>query len=175
MAEKEYRKLPGRGMKRRAFLDIVRARAKVWMGKDHLLYQLSTGYTEDYRRFYYKDIQAVTIRKTKRFLIWSLILPLLAFICANSGYDDGPFRYAYWIAAAVFFLLFLIHVSLGPTCICRLHTHVSMEEIYSWRRVRTARKAIAIITPLIEANQGTSSPTAESPAAVPTTAELVHE
>jgi hypothetical protein len=175
MADKEYRKLPGRGMKRRAFLDVVRARARVWMGRDHLLFQLSTGYTEDYKRFYYRDIQAVTIRKTKRFLIWSLILPLLAFICANSGYDDGPFQYAYWIAAASFFLFFLIHVSLGPTCICRLHTEVSAEEIYSWRRVRTARKAIAIIAPLIEASRGTSPPAAESPSAGPPTAEIVHE
>jgi hypothetical protein len=175
MAEKEYRKLPGKGMKRRAFLDIVRIRAQVWMGRDHLLYQLSTGYTEDYKRFYYKDIQAVTIRKTKRFLIWSLVLPLLAFICAVSGYNSEPFRYAYWVAAAFFFLFFLIHFSLGPTCICRLHTYVSTEEIYSWKRVRTVRKAIAVIAPLIEASQGSSLPVAESPAAGPPVAEPVHE
>ena len=161
MADEEYKKLPGRGTKRRAFLDVVRARARLWMGKDHLLYQLSTGYTEDYKRFYYKDIQAVTIRRTKRFLVWSLVLPLLTFICAVSGYNHEPFREFFWAVGAILFLFLLIHLFMGPTCICRLHTGVSTEEIYSWKRLRTARKAIAVITPLIEASQEASPPSVE--------------
>ena len=155
MAEKEYKKLPGSGTKRKAFFDVARIRTSLWQGKDHLLYLFSTGYTEDYKRFYYSDIQAITIRKTIRYMVWNIIL-LAFFVCFGAAaYScSEKFLVASLYTMAFFSFLFLvINLLMGQTCICQLYTQVSAEELYSLKRLRTAKKAINIITRLIEEKQ----------------------
>src|SRR3990172_8730879 len=56
---KYYKRLPGR---RRASFAFVRN--SLWLGEDHLLHVMNRGYTEEYKRFYYRDIQAVLVRQT---------------------------------------------------------------------------------------------------------------
>lgn len=155
MAEKEYKKLPGSGTKRRAFFDVVRTRTSLWQGKDHLLYVLSTGYTEDYKRFYYSDIQAITIRKTIRYMVWNIILLtfLVCFGAAAYSYSDKFLVATLYTVAFFSFLFLVINLSMGQTCICQLYTQVSTEELCSLKRLRTAKKVINIITPLIEEKQ----------------------
>ena len=155
-------------MKGKAFLDVIGTYVRIWLGDDHLLYQLSTSFTEDYKRFYYRDIQAITIRKTKRFMIWNIIL---AALCLASGllavslghtFSADPFLY---MVALVSFVFLLLNLSMGPTCICQLYTFVSAEELYSLKRLRTARKALKIIVPLIEEKQRDMRVTGISPSA----------
>lgn len=156
MADNDYQKLPGGGTKRRAFLDVSRIRTRLWMGRDHLLYQLSTGFTEDYKRFYYGDIQSITIRKTMRFMIWNIVLSAILLICGLSAfkYHQNFMMIPFLYTVAFFSFLFLvINLSLGPTCVCHLYTQVSAEELYSLKRLRTARKLLKIISPLIEEKQ----------------------
>ncbi len=52
----EYKRLPGRksGLLRRDTL---------WLGSDHLLFVRSSRFTEDYRRFYLSDIQALVLQR----------------------------------------------------------------------------------------------------------------
>ena len=155
MAEKEYKKLPGGGTKRNAFFDVTRIRTSLWQGKDHLLYLLSTGYTEDYKRFYLSDIQAITIRKTMRFMVWNIIL--LTFLVSSGSaaysYSDKFLTIPLYTVFFFSFLFLVINLSMGQTCICQLYTQVSTEELYSLKRLRTAQKVIKIITPLIEEKQ----------------------
>ncbi|MGD0278116.1 MAG: hypothetical protein ABSC11_02290 [Smithella sp.] len=155
MAEKEYKKLPGGGTKRGAFLDVVRTRTSLWQGKDHLLYLSSTGYTEDYKRFYYGDIQAITIRKTIRYMVWNIILltSLVSFGAAAYSYSEKFLAVSLYTVAFFSFLFLVINLLMGQTCICELYTQVSTEELYSLKRLRTAKKVINIITPLIEEKQ----------------------
>ena len=48
-----------------AYRRLTRSRAGVgsysslWLGADHVMQLSSTGYTESYRRFYFRDIQAI--------------------------------------------------------------------------------------------------------------------
>jgi len=79
--EKEYRRLPGKGLKRGSLISFTRIRATLYAGKDHLLSVYNSVYEEEYRRYYYKDIQALVIRKTPRRDIWALIFffPALFF------------------------------------------------------------------------------------------------
>lgn len=156
MADKEYQKLPGGGTKRKAFLDVTRTRASLWMGEDHLLYQLSTGFTEDYKRFYYGDIQSIVICKTMRFTVWNFVLAGIAIFCGllAFGLKHNSFAPPVLYTIAFFsFLFFVVNLALGPTCICRLYTQVSEEELYSLKRIRTARKVLKILTPRIEEKQ----------------------
>ncbi|HZR47537.1 MAG TPA: hypothetical protein VFA47_12570, partial [Candidatus Manganitrophaceae bacterium] len=84
--EKEYRRLPGRGIKRGGFLALTAIRATLWEGKDHLLCLYRTGYTEEYKRFYYRDIQAFITRKTARGSAWNGIALLFIILFASPAY-----------------------------------------------------------------------------------------
>ncbi len=56
--EKEYHKLPGT---KKGFLI---GKYTLWQGVDHLLHVYSRVGVEDYKRFYFNDIQAIITRKT---------------------------------------------------------------------------------------------------------------
>lgn len=163
MKQKEYRKLPGAGLRRDSFFELTRTHARLWQGKDHLLLQYNNGYSEDYKRFYYDDIQAFAIRKTNRFLVWNIILPVFAAAFVYLGYN---YQFAkipcYTIATVNVFFLF-VNLILGPTCVCHLHTFVSEERLFSLNRLRTARKVINRLGPLVMAKQ---APPADNAAAV---------
>src|SRR5438270_7546384 len=81
--EKEYRRLPGRGYRRQgSWIAATRTISTLWMSKDHLLCIDSMGgYSEDYKRFYYRDIQAIIVRKTKKHRIWNWVFCLILGIC----------------------------------------------------------------------------------------------
>src|SRR5436853_630040 len=78
-ANKPYRRLPGTGYRRilpgwaivglffviGIFALMFRGRRnQLWQGEEHLLLVESDGYREYYKRFNYRDIQAVILRKT---------------------------------------------------------------------------------------------------------------
>src|SRR2546422_5012354 len=159
--EKEYRRLPGRGMRRQGMVSAVRVISTVWLGKDHLLCIDSTGgYAEDYKRFYFRDIEAIIVRKTDRWHFSSLILGTLFLVPAliGLGVSGIGWRIFWFVFAGTFFLLFAPNWLRGPTCVCHLRTAVQTEELPSLRRLRTARKVIGIVKPLIEQAQGTVAP-----------------
>ena len=56
--------------------------ARLYLGPDHLLQTASTGYSETYKRFYFRDIQAIVIRKTNAGLFWTFFWLIPAFIMA---------------------------------------------------------------------------------------------
>lgn len=138
----------------------------LWLGADHLLSVDSGYFTENYKRFYFRDIQAITIEKTKNWTIWNYIWGVAVFITLVSAIVDlpkGPS--SQWsgndaVASIVFggfatlFGIFLaIHLLLGPTCKCYLRTAVQIEKFPSLRRLRKTRKILERIRPLITAAQ----------------------
>src|SRR5258706_16109827 len=80
MAEKEYRRLT-RTRARSAAGIVTISRSSLWLGKDHLLVIETNGYTESYKRFYFRDLQAIILWKTNRWLIGALVFGLLAALC----------------------------------------------------------------------------------------------
>src|SRR4051812_34800602 len=72
MAKREYKKLAGRGRRQGETYNWC----TLHLGVDHLLQIEHSGYREDYRRYYFKDIQGFIIRKTNRarnYMIFFLI------------------------------------------------------------------------------------------------------
>ena len=162
--DREYIRLPGR---RRVTLGFTRN--SLWLGKDHLLHVINRGYTEDYRRFYYRDIQAILVRRTQTsrivntilgFIVGFNVLLLIAgrFVWAWESYVLIPLAVAtlFWIA------IFGFQLAAGPTCVCHLRTAVQFEQLPSLFRVRTAKKAIALLRHRIETVQGNSLTNAPS-------------
>ena len=149
MSQPTYKKLSGRGR-------TWSGHARIWQGEDHLLLVLTSGYVENYRRFFFKDIQGIVVQRTHMGKTWNgiwgglgLFLGLLALLVPD---DVGKIVLA--CLAAPFVIGLVINLALGPTCACYIRTAVQTERVPAISRRRTAEKFIARVEPLIVASQG---------------------
>jgi len=145
-----YQKLPGRPS-----LTLI-GTASLWLGPDHLLSVRNLHFVEEYRRFDYADIQAFLLRRTYRRGIWAAVLGGLAALFAFATWSAAPNPLA-WIPAvptALFFALSALNWFRGPACVCHLRTAVHTEPLSSLRRVRPARRALALLRRRVEQVQG---------------------
>ena len=134
--------------------------ASLWLGSDHVLCIDSTGFSEEYKRFYFRDIQAFTMRRTARRSVQGILiaLPLMLFLMGVLGsYDNPDNAVGFWLCAffaAFLGVLLLYNFLAGPTVRCYLQTAVQTEELPPLNRWRRANKAISRLRPLIAAAQG---------------------
>lgn len=144
---------------RSAFSVVFMIRRSLWLGPDHLLCIDTNGYSESYKRFYFRDIQAIIVRETARRKIWNVILLVPSIICltgmVSSVFSGNIGAVIAWaIASAVFLAPCLVNTLLGRACACQLRTAVQTEDLRPLCRVRQTRKVLAKIRPLIVAAQG---------------------
>lgn len=149
--EQDYIKLPGKGFKRGSFLSLSGIRASLWLGRDHLLCIYNKGYEEDYKRFYFRDIQAFVIHQDNRRLLWNIAFGTCALVFAFGGLMFSA-------VSAVFVILMFINWLRGPTCTCSIQTAVSKEDLPSLNRVKNVNHAISRMSHVIEREQGHLSP-----------------
>ncbi|MEN6485021.1 MAG: hypothetical protein ABFD98_09075 [Syntrophobacteraceae bacterium] len=138
------------------------SKSTLWLADDHLLVVEFNGYTESYKHFPYKDIQALIARKTSRHKVWSIVLAVCATLPLGSFMRVllNPHAQAtFWtfLAAAVsaLCLAFLaVNLFRGPTCVCHLQTSLGLHELPSLRHLRHFRSALAKLRPLVASFQG---------------------
>ncbi len=170
-----YQRLPGTGYRRvlpgwalvllffviGIFVFLLRGRRnQLWTGDDHLLMVESDGSKELYRRYFYRDIQALVLRKTSEGLVVNLLLGVLVagLISLAVAVADPVGTPLLGVLAALVLVLLLSNALGGPTCRCYLRTAVSSEELPSLNRLRQVRKALDRLRPLIAAAQGELAP-----------------
>jgi hypothetical protein len=130
------------------------------MGDDHILGVDNNGFSEDYKRFYFSNIQAIITRRTKRGATWSIILALM-IACSFVGalfLEIESVRILSWILSGTFLAFLLVNIFRGPTCVCHIMTAVQEDQLPSLNRLRVARKVIETLRPAIERVQGRLSP-----------------
>lgn len=161
--ESAYRRLPGRGRRTSGFISLGASVSTIWLRDDHILVRESVyGLSETYKRFYFRDIQAIVVRRTQRWLAWIVV------------WTSCSFLFLFWSIAArwqsvawgVFwpglcFFLAMVKLARGPSCVTHLVTAVQRELLGSLNTVRKARRVLKILVPLIEEKQGRFEP--ESP------------
>ena len=121
-----------------------------------LLMVTATGFTESYRRFYLRDIQCITVRKT---LAWPVVNGVLGFFLfwmfiglISSGTGGEVIG---WSIASGFFLgLLAFNLIRGPTCRCEIHTAVQSRRLTAVNRLGAARQLLDRLRPAIDAAQG---------------------
>ena len=127
--------------------------SQLWLGADHLLNVTSTGYTESYRRFYLRDIQAMMIVHTGRrtYIACALLLLCLLGVFIVIAADGG------WPAAGVvalcFLPFFLWNQLRGPGCRVIIISAVQQENIPALSRLPKTRRVLAELKPRIEQAQ----------------------
>ena len=167
---KPYTRLPGRG-------GMIFLTSRLWQGRDHLLLVHSSGVTENYQRFYFRDIQAIVVQRTRmgKFLNWGfgagLLLSAFALGCglllvsalkAGSGWEIG-IGIACGLSGTTCLVALLFNLLHGPSCSVHVKTAVQVAELSSIRRLRIARKVLARVKPLIESAQSVAVPVAAAP------------
>jgi hypothetical protein len=151
-SKERYRKLPGR---RRGLL----FGSSVWQGSDHLLLVKSSRFREEYRRFYFRDIQAIVTANAWRIHISTRSLLIgMVWLCimgvANST-EQTPFALRLIVNLGFLFLVFVwAYQSAKCSCRCRIYTAVSSEELTSVYRTWTARHFLEAVEPLVAQAQG---------------------
>jgi hypothetical protein len=147
-APKEYRKLPGRGATLTHYV-------RLYTGVDHVLQVASTGFTEDYKRFYYRDIQAITVRKTYVGKAMNAFLgATVAVLGIPALFTSTPVTIVLASFAGAFSIGLGANIALGATCVCHVRTAVQHEKLASLSRLRRARRALERLKPLIAQAQG---------------------
>ena len=148
-----YRRLPGRGGA--AFLQF-----RLYLGPDHLLLVSSNGYSEDYHRLSYRDIQAITVRTTITGRIWTGFAACLVLGSAAIGLqmEDAGAIIAWLIVAGIFLGLLALNLFSGPTCRCEIKTAVQTRPLPSLGRLRRARRVLTELRSIIAAAQESMTP-----------------
>jgi hypothetical protein len=144
---KTYKKLPG-------FALNLFSAPSLWQGMDHLLSVEAVLFQERYKRFYYKDIQAVVMNRTKRHHVWSaiwgglaLVFALIVIFSTGAAYVSSGFM-------ALFGALLIVNFMMGPACRVHIQTAVQIQHLRSLKRMKSAAKAMHRIKLLVEAAQG---------------------
>jgi hypothetical protein len=166
MARKQYQRL-ARSRARSQFAVVYRTRSALWLGDDHLLLLETNGFTENYKRFYFRDIQTITVQETGRGRVWNIILGSILLLStfvmfftwpsgAPARWNGGDFAGEIALATVMFIsgVFLLVGLLAGPTCKTYLRTAVQIEELPSLCRVRQTRKIMDKIRPLMVAAQG---------------------
>jgi hypothetical protein len=148
--DREYKKLPG---SKKGFLI---GKYSLWQGADHLLHIFSRFGIEDYKRFYFSDIQAIITRKTIFGKVQNIILGCLILLFLLPAYKfGGNWSIFYGMVSAVPFIILLFNLYRGPTCETRLMTAVQTEKLQSLHRLNTAFRVMNRLRPHIQQTQGT--------------------
>ena len=160
MAENQgsYKKLPGRAA------GFLFGKHRLWYGEDHLIAVSSAYASEKYQRFYFRDIGAFVVRRTKTRLIWNIIFGVIAVLCiapipiiARFSQSPGtPFTFNFrlegllvWIPVTLALICIIINTLKGASCSFWVQTAGGLTRLGAPVRVRGARKVINILSPLI--------------------------
>jgi hypothetical protein len=162
MPEEQYQRLTWGRRRQLGFIAVAYSRSSLWLGKDHLLAVDSKDFSETYKRFYFRDIQAISLRLTPRRQIWNWVLAVPTALClAGWAYDLLVTRsvspggvVAGVVVTLLFVLPLLVNNLLGPTCACKLRTAVQTEDLPSLGRLRKTRRILDRLRPLIVQAQG---------------------
>ncbi|HTI97263.1 MAG TPA: hypothetical protein VL527_00060 [Dongiaceae bacterium] len=147
-----------------------------WLGPDHLLMVEVSGYAERYRRFFFRDIQAVLVQQSyRRFninLILSCLLGIIVVFTLIFGGMGGTVpgdsasagTIIFWSGVAAVLVGGLVINNLrGRTCIVHVQTAVQTQKLTNLTRWKKADRLLAELTPLVHQAQAPA-------AAVPVTA-----
>lgn len=129
----------------------------LYLGEDHLLSVTTMGYSQEYKRFYFHDIQAIIIRRTILGRTWSLAWAGCALILTMLILNATE-TFTQQLLGGILGICLVglaINTALGPTCVSHIRTAVQSERLPSLRRLRKTMLIVNRLQPLIATAQST--------------------
>lgn len=118
-------------------------RSRLYQGPDHLLIVLNSGYTEEYKRVFYRDVRYVVARDSNDQTVQAWLAVAGFLICSLF------FFFGHWglgiVFTAPFVLWFAVNVLRGSTCRAYVNTDVQTLELPIPRRVGKLPLLIAFL------------------------------
>jgi hypothetical protein len=132
----------------------------LWQGPDHLLQIERDGYAENYRRFYFADIEIFTVRLDNRrrniAIIFGIVVAAMVLLAVLLNAGGGSI---FFLCCAGFFMIpFIYNLVRGPTCVVHVTTAVQREELQSVRRLKGALRLLQAIRDHAAQTQGVLAP-----------------
>ena len=143
--------------------------SSLWLGEDHLVYVRGSGllmpFSEEYKRYRYRDIQAVSVAKTSRVVgivlfILGLIscAGLMALVLWQVGDEGVTALKAVSLSVLSFGALafaagLVSHLILGPTCVCDIQTSLSRDRLRPLSRYLRALQVVDRLKGLVRESQ----------------------
>ena len=130
----------------------------IYAGPDHLLMVARDGSTEQYRRYYYRDIQGIVIHQTRMRILYMILpcglaLPFIAVMLLDSSVG------LFWMILVA--LITAWNIYLGPTCDCYLQTQTFVQRLWTVNRVRRASRVVRRLGGLVGPAQADLAQAAE--------------
>lgn len=150
---KDLRRLPGR----QSMLLVFTAH-RLWIGPDYLLQRRRTPFTEELRRYAFRDVQALEICGTSRATVYNFVLGgLLLIVGASAALIPGTGAHrGLAVLGGILVALLMVNLVRGPTCRFALQTALGSQTLPTLGRRRAARRALELLVPRIEAAQAPS-------------------
>jgi hypothetical protein len=142
---------------------------KWYLSADCLLAAKRMMYTVEYRRFYLRDLESITIWPT-RWWLWRLVIPTVLLAALAVSFWQWVNSTAGAIFGGVALAWVALELALGPTAGARIRTTGASVDLPLVKRTRRAPKVLAKIDAAVRAARGViEQPTA--PAAITQPAE----
>lgn len=128
--------------------------SSLWLSDDHLLLVRRNNWKEFYRKFYFRDIQALILAETKQRRNHSVIfLLMILFFLVLAGMSQEIGRIIHLSIAFATLLVLLIDWFKGPTCTARIITAVQTTSL-PYKRLPPAERLQKELNTAVEKVQG---------------------
>lgn len=129
----------------------------LWTGADHLLSVHNTRFVDEYRRFEWREIQAIVIRKQPRFRVpvyWALAcgVAFVGVIAGKIRHNDSVTVLSW--AVLLLLALYWLSASLLLSCRCDIQTAIGDYELRGLYRYTAAQRAVETLEARIHDAQG---------------------
>ena len=124
------------------------------MGRDHLLHVATGVFVEEYKRFYFRDIQSLMVHQSKSWIVATIVFAVLAagLIFLSVAFGDLV-RLIAGIIALIMILILVVNLIRGPGCVCHIQTAVQKQRLRSIFRVKKAQQIMDSLKPIILRSQ----------------------
>jgi hypothetical protein len=155
----DYRRLSGRARSADRFFTWPETQ-QLFLGPDHILLVSSVSFVEEYKRFYFRDIQAITVLRRQPDWVTMIATGVTACACAilAASVASGGWAVILWVITAMCAIAIVHWLWNGPSCRCFLRTAVQQKELFPMKRWRAAQLILRLVVPLVEEAQGKLNP-----------------
>jgi hypothetical protein len=132
----------------------LRRRGALYLGPDHLLEVERSFPWEKYNQIDFRDIQAMTVRRTPAGLTMSLLLGGITLLMARNWWQYLDQSVIFGLFVALIAVVWLAWTAQGGTCVCRVSSPVQTLELSAVGTMRAARRVLPRIRTAVQQVQG---------------------
>jgi hypothetical protein len=137
----------------------------LWMAEDHLLLATLIGVHEEYRRVFFRDIQAMVWHPTRRrryidLLIGVVVLPLVMVLIAALIEHSTTGIISFSVLLGLILIAAIVNLAKGPSCSFYIQTATGTAHIACVTRLHRALRLIRLIGEQATLRQGELAPEA---------------